>query len=319
MNVIETPSIASETQSVIGKEMKYDVFFSYSSLDEHYVSQIQKSIQRIGLPFYNYRGNLKIYNYRFDADFKANSYEGEILPSLDQSKKLIVFASRNSNGSPKVKAEIEHWHKAHRNPDNSIADFLFISLDDILNSNGIEQTFANVEERSLPLFKLAIYNKEPLWANLVPYCYNGKIEKNHDSYKIEIAKIKGWILKKDWGQIYDRYKLLRRIARISVFVLILIIYKLAKYVESKRIEANKASSMMTKTKEELSKEIFDRNLNDATFYIDGEEPCFALRSLKAADSIASDTSRNKNIVQQDRIKVEQLIDSLNKLQLPCQE
>jgi outer membrane protein OmpA-like peptidoglycan-associated protein len=207
------------------KRKKYHVFISYSHLDKSYVSAIQKSIEKLGLPFYkSWRPNVSIFRDERKIPL-AGSLKEKIIDGLRQSEHLIVIASESSANSKWVKEEILSWHQENRDDEGYIVNFNFILIDDVIKWDDLNQDFDKLKTTALPSFEKRIFKDLPIWANIQPYCKKGRVQSNNSNYQWEIAKIKGLLLDRKPDEIIDEVSKNKSLFTIisSIVIVILII------------------------------------------------------------------------------------------------
>jgi WD40 repeat protein len=198
----------------------YHAFLSYSHKDKKTVAIIQRSIERLGLPFYKrWRPNVSLFRDERKIPLSGSLPE-EILKGLQASKYLIVIASRNSAASTWVKEEIRRWHELNQDKEGFILRFNFILIDDVA-----EWDYGK------------IFKEPPVWANLQDYCRDGKVRTNNANYEWEIAKIKGLLLDKKPDEIIDDASRDKNVFRSMLIGVIILLASLTIYSVFERNQA----------------------------------------------------------------------------------
>jgi hypothetical protein len=214
---------------VLRPDKKYHVFISYSHKDKLYAALIQKSIERLGLPFYkSWHSDVSIFRDERKMPL-AGSLTEQIITGLKESEYLIVIASKNSANSTWVKEEILKWHKENEDDDGYITNFNFILIDDVIEWDYINHDFAKLKTTALPSFDKRIFKELPLWANLQPYCKAGKVQSNNSNYEWEIAKIKGLLLNKKPDEIIDEVSKNKNLFRFVLSFIIIVLIGLTTF------------------------------------------------------------------------------------------
>lgn len=280
---------------------KYNAFISYSHLDKRYASEIQKSIETIGLPFYSiWKHDVKIFRDERKIPL-ADSLTEQIIAGLKDSEYLIVIASKNSAKSKWVKEEIVNWHHLNKDENGFITNFNFILIDDVIAWDYQNKDFDKLKTTALPNFQERMFSELPIWANLQHYCKSGKVQTNNSNYEWEIAKIKGLLLGKKPDEIIDEVSKSKRRFRIIVAITMLILLIATGIAISQRNFALKQEEIAgKKTVEAVNNlrkyklEEFERYLKNGNTYYEAEEyyfalDCFAKAIVTTKDPICKDS------------------------------
>ncbi|MNU65555.1 hypothetical protein D3C71_548480 [compost metagenome] len=287
----------------------YHAFISYSHGDRAYAATIQKSIEKLGLPFYkSWHPNVNIFRDQRKIPL-AGSLSAQILDGLKQSEHLIVIASKRSADSDWVKEEILNWHKLNQDEDGYITNFNFILIDDVIVWDYLNKDFDKIKTTALPSFDQRIFKEEPLWANVQQYCVNGKVQTSNSNYEWEIAKIKGLLLGKKPDEIIDEVSKGKRLFRIVSGLIIGILLFLSGFAFYQRQDAlfQKETAIRNEKEAQLQKdsalnnlikfkvEEFGRNLKNGNTYYEAEEYTLAKQYFVQAIETANDTIYNQSI------------------------
>lgn len=222
-------------------DQKYHAFISYSHDDRAYASVIQKSIERLGVPFYRrWQSDVSIFRDERKIPLSGSLTE-EILEGLRNSKYLIVLASRNSANSRWVKEEILKWLELNRDKDGFIKNFNFILIDDVVEWDHASMDFDKIKTTALPKFENKIFNALPIWANLQNYCKNGVVDTNSQNYMWEVAKVKGLFLAKKPDEIIDDVSNDKRLFQIIVSISFAVLFFLTGFSFYQISEADKSA------------------------------------------------------------------------------
>ncbi len=216
---------------------KYDAFISYSHTDREFATQIQKSIETLGLPFYK-KWQTNVHIFRDERKIPlSGSLTDQIVNGLKNSNYLIVIASKNSAASKWVKEEIIQWHKLNYDEEGFITNFNFVLIDDVVEWDYQNQDFNKLKTTALPSFETKLFKSLPIWGNIGQYILQGKVDKNNAYYQWEIAKIKALLLGKKPDEIIKEALVAKRAFRVAIGITILMLSFLTVFALFQRNDA----------------------------------------------------------------------------------
>ncbi len=301
---------------------KYHAFISYSHKDKSYANSIQKSIERLGVPFYkSWQPNVSIFRDERKIPL-SGSLTDQIITGLKESENLLVIASKNSANSAWVREEIINWHKLNKDEEGYITKFNFILTDDVIEWDYLNHDFDKLKTTALPSFDKRIFKELPIWANLQLYCKEGKVLSSNSNYEWEVAKIKGLLLNKRPDEIIDDVSKKKRLFRVIVgFVISLLaalaafaFYLRAEAVSQQKIAAQNATKAQIERDNALNNlikfkvEEFDRNLKNGNTFFEAEsyyiaDSLFSLALATAKDSIFGPSILETKIKYLDSVSI----------------
>jgi hypothetical protein len=141
----------------------YDAFISYShAKDKPVAAALQSAVQKLGKPWYRRRA-LRV--FRDDTSLSATpSLWPTIEGALNQSRYLILLASREAAASPWVNKEVAFWLE-HKGP----GTLLIALTDGTLAWDQATGRFVRHDDMPLPPTLAGHFAVEPKWVDLTAY------------------------------------------------------------------------------------------------------------------------------------------------------